>query len=146
MILDSKLMKYVLFKKRTEYEVKEKCKSLNYTQDYIDEIIEYLKEAEYINDEIYIVKYINDLLKLKKASIAEVKYDLMKRGIDFDRLNPDLIDSLYEHEIESANYLAVKKYKSGDSIEKIKRYLNGKGYAYSNIVKAIDNLTDLSDN
>lgn len=146
MILDSKLMKYVLFKKRTEYEVKEKCKSLNYTQDYIDEIIEYLKEAEYINDEIYIVKYINDLLKLKKASVAEVKYDLMKRGIDFDRLNPDLIDSLYEHEIESANYLAVKKYKSGDSIEKIKRYLNGKGYAYSNIVKAIDNLTDLSDN
>ena len=146
MIIDSKLMKYVLFKKRTEHEVREKCKTLNYTSEYIDEIIDYLKEAEYINDEIYITKYISNLLKLKKSSVAEVKLDLMKRGIDFDRVDSDLIESLYEHEKESAIYLASKKYKSGDTIEKIKRYLNGKGYTYSNISNAIDNLEILDDN
>lgn len=146
MIIDSKLMKYVIFKKRTEYEVREKCKTLNYTSDYIDEIIDYLKEAEYINDEIYITKYINNILKLKKSSVAEVRLDFMKRGIDFDRVNSELLDRLYEHEKESANYLANKKYKAGDSIEKIKRYLNGKGYAYSNISNAIDNLEVLDDN
>ncbi|MBO5179160.1 MAG: RecX family transcriptional regulator [Clostridia bacterium] len=146
MIIDSKLMKYVLFKKRTEHEVREKCKTLNYNQDYIDEIIDYLKEAEYINDEIYITKYINNLLKLKKSSVAEVKLDFMKRGIDFDKVDSDLVESLYEHEKESAIYLASKKYKSGDTIEKIKRYLNGKGYAYSNISNAIDNLNILDDN
>lgn len=146
MIVDSKLMKYVIFKKRTEYEVREKCKTLNYTSDYIDEVIDYLKEAEYINDGIYITKYISNILKLKKSSVAEVKLDFMKRGIDFDRVNSDLLDSLYEHEKESANYLANKKYKSGDSIDKIKRYLNGKGYVYSNISNAIDNLENLDDN
>ena len=36
MIIDSKLMKYVIFKKRTEHEVREKCKTLNYTSDYIE--------------------------------------------------------------------------------------------------------------
>lgn len=146
MIIDSKLMKYVLFKKRTEYEVRDKCKKLDYTQEYTDEIIDYLKEAEYINDEVYIIKYISNLLKLKKASVAEVKLDFMKRGIDFDKINSDLVDSLYDHEKESAVYLANKKYKSGDSIEKIKRYLNGKGYAYVNISNAIDNLENLDDN
>ncbi|MBR4110875.1 MAG: RecX family transcriptional regulator [Clostridia bacterium] len=146
MIIDSKLMKYVIFKKRTEHEVREKCKTLNYTSDYIDEVVEYLKEAEYINDEIYITKYINNLLKLKKTSVAEVKLDFMKRGIDFDRVDFDLVERLYEHEKESAIYLANKKYKAGDTIEKIKRYLNAKGYTYSNISNAIDNLDILDDN
>lgn len=146
MIIDSKLMKYVIFKKRTEHEVREKCKTLNYTSEYIDEIIDYLKEAEYINDDIYITKYINNLLKLKNSSVAEVKLDFMKRGIDFDKVDSDLVESLYEHEKESAIYLAAKKYKSGDSIDKIKRYLNGKGYVYANISNAIDNLDILDDN
>lgn len=146
MIIDSKLMKYVIFKKRTEYEVREKCKTLNYTSDYTDEIIEYLKEAEYVNDEIYITKHINNILKLKKASVAEVKLDFMKRGIDFENVDSDLVECLYEHERESANYLAIKKYKAGDAIEKIKRYLAGKGYVYSNISNAIDNLENLDDN
>lgn len=146
MIIDSKLMKYVIFKKRTEHEVREKCKTLNYTSDYIDEVVDYLKEAEYINDELYITKYINNILKLKKSSVAEVKLDFMKRGIDFDRVDSDLLETLYEHEKESAVYLAIKKHKSGDTIEKIKRYLNSKGYVYSNISNAIDNLKILDDN
>lgn len=146
MIVDSKLMKYVLFKKRTEHEVREKCKTLNYTTEYIDEIIEYLKEAEYINDDVYITKYINNVLKLKKASVAEIRLDLKKRGIDLDDVETYLVESLYEHEKESAIYLATKKYSNGDTVEKIKRYLNGKGYAYSNISNAIDNLNVLDDN
>lgn len=146
MIIDSKLMKYVLFKKRTEHEVREKCKKLDYTQEYTDEIIDYLKEAEYINDELYVKKYISNLIKLKKASVAEVKLDFMKRGIDFDMIDYDLLEELYEHEKESAVYLANKKYKAGDEIDKIKRYLGGKGYSYSNISNAIDNLQILDDN
>ena len=39
MIVDSKLMRYVLFKKRTAKEVRQKCKMLGYSEDYTDEII-----------------------------------------------------------------------------------------------------------
>ena len=58
MIVDSKLMRYVLFKKRTEKEVRQKCKMLDYSEDYTDEIIEYLKEAEYINDKGVQLKFL----------------------------------------------------------------------------------------
>ena len=54
MIIDDKIMYYVLYKKRTESEVRKKCTTLNYENDYIDEILDYLKEAGYVNDEIYI--------------------------------------------------------------------------------------------
>lgn len=146
MIIDTKLMKYVIFKKRTEYEVREKCKGYDYSSDYIDEIIDYLKEAEYINDTVYVQKYINDVLKLKKASVAEVKVDLMKRGIKEEYIDSEMMESLYEHERSSAEYLAQKKYRAGDEVEKIKRYLNAKGYSYNNISNAIDKLEDLDDN
>ena len=69
MILEDKFMKYVVFKKRTENEVRQKCKLLNYEEDVIDEIIDYLKENEYINDKVYVERYIENVKRLKKCSI-----------------------------------------------------------------------------
>ena len=45
MILEDKFMKYVVFKKRTENEVRRKCETLKYNEENIDEIIEYLNSA-----------------------------------------------------------------------------------------------------
>ena len=146
MILDNKLMKYVLFKKRTEKEVRQKCKQLDYTEDYSDEIIEYLTEAGYINDEIYVQKYIQNVIKLKKCSVFEIKMDLMRRGIDDDLIEKYIDDSLYEYEEECAIELAQKKYRSENDMDKVKKYLINKGYTRSNVSKAIDNLANLEDN
>lgn len=147
MIIDDKLMKYVLFKKRTENEVRKKCLNLNYEENYIAQVIEYLKEAEYINDKKYIEKYINEIIKLKHMSIAQIRNDLKKRGIDSDLVD-DLVsgDIINEFEASSAEYLLAKKVRSGEEIEKAKRFLLNKGYSYSNVSKAIDNLENIADN
>ena len=50
MIVDDKIINYVLYQLRTENEVRKKCNMLKYEEDYIDEVIDYLKEAGYIND------------------------------------------------------------------------------------------------
>ncbi|MBQ9267871.1 MAG: RecX family transcriptional regulator [Clostridia bacterium] len=146
MILDNKLMKYVLFKKRTEKEVRQKCKQLDYTEDYTDEIIEYLTEAGYINDEVYVQKYNQNVIKLKKCSVFEIKMDLMRRGVDDDLIEKYIDDSLYEYEEECAIELAQKKYRSENDMDKVKKYLINKGYTRSNVSKAIDNLANLEDN
>ena len=146
MIVDSKLMRYVLFKKRTEKEVRQKCKMLGYSEDYTDEIIEYLKEAEYINDKVYVQKYIQNVLKLKTCSIFEIKMDLLRRGIDEDEIEQYIDEELYEFEEKCAIALARKKYKATGEIDKVKRYLMSKGYSHSNVSKAIDNLGNMSDN
>lgn len=146
MILDNKVMKYVLFKKRTEKEVRQKCKQLDYTEDYTDEVIDYLKEGEYINDEIYVQKYIQNVIKLKKCSVFEIKMDLIRRGVDDDLIEKYIDDVLYEYEEQCAIDLAMKKYRSDADVDKVKKYLMNKGYTHSNVTKAIDNLDILEDN
>lgn len=145
MILDDKFMKYVVFKKRTESEVRQKCKMLNYEEEQIEEIIEYLKENSYIDDEIYVDKYIKNVMKLKKCSINEIKIDLIRRGVDENLIEKYLTDEVYEYEEESAKLLAFKKLKTTEK-EKVKRYLLNKGFSYSNVAKAIDNYDVLEDN
>ena len=148
MIVDDKLMKYVIFKRRTEREVRQKCQKLQYTEEYMEEIIEYLKENNYINDKVYVEKYIQNTIRLKTASIYEIKIDLLRRGINEeyieDYINKNDIE-LEEYEQESATKLAKKKCGSVE-IEKIKKYLMSKGYKYDSISLAIDNLKEMKDN
>lgn len=145
MIIEDKLMKYIFFKRRTESEVRGKCKLLKYDEEMIDEIIEYLKENNYLDDENYVSKYIQNVMRLKNCSINEIRIDLLKRGIDDDLINKYIDEEVEEFEANSAKILAEKKIKNME-IEKVKRYLLGKGFSYKNISKAIDNLKDIDDN
>ncbi len=142
MIVDDKLMKYVIFKKRTEKEVRQKCQKLQYTEEYIEEIIEYLSENDYINNKKYVEKYIQNTMRLKTASIYEIKIDLLRRGVEEEYIEDYIyknIEELEEYEKESAQKLAKKK-STNSEIEKIKKYLMSKGYKYDSISMAIDNL------
>ncbi len=149
MIIEDKLMKYVVFKKRTKHEVKLKCQKLGYQKEYIDEIIEYLSENNYINDDVYIDKHIQNIMRLKKASIYEIRIDLLRRGIKENKIDEYIEnneDVLQEFEKQSAKAIVLRKTKSIEEIEKVKRYLKGKGYSYNSIREAIDNYNNLNDN
>lgn len=148
MIIDDKLMKYVIFKKRTEKEVRQKCQKLQYTDEYIDEVIEYLSENNYINDKVYVEKYIQNVMRLKTSSIFEMKIDLLRRGVDEDYIENYInknSEELESFEKESAIKLARKKISNAE-IEKVKKYLMSKGYKYESISLAIDNLNEMTDN
>lgn len=146
MILDDKLMKYVLFKRRTTKEVREKCKLLGFTEEYINEVIEYLEENGYLDDERYVMKYILNIIKLKKKSIQEIRFDLMRRGIEERIIEKYITEDLRKFEIKSAMELAKKKYKDCKDILKVKKYLGTKGYSRDVINKAIDSLGEISNN
>ncbi len=146
MIIDDKLMKYVLFQKRTVQEVKNKCLTLNYDDEYIEEIIDYLIENGYLNDELYVMKYISSAVKLKKKSIQELRFDLLRRGINDELIKKYITSELYIYEEKVARELAKKKMKSCNDILKVKKYLANKGYSRKVINKVIDSLDEISDN
>ena len=145
MILDDKLMKYVLFQKRTVQEVKLKCQSLGFTEEYIEEIIAYLIENGYLDDDLYTMKYILNVMKLKKKSIQEIRFDLLRRGINESIIEKYITKELKEYEIKVAIELAKKKYKACEDFLKVKKYLAGKGYSREVINKVIDSLKEISD-
>ena len=80
-------------------------------------------------------------------SIAQIRNDLIRRGLDSDLIdNIIMTEDINEFEFESAKYLLNKKLKLGEDIDKVKKFLLNKGYSYSNVLKAIDNLDNIEDN
>ena len=130
----TKVMKYIIFKKRTEQEVRNKFTN-SIEENMLEDIIEYLKDAQYLNDKEYIEKTINNFKTLKNLSIKEVKYKLLSKGLNKD----DIEDYFYEHKDElneyeqkSAKNIFFKKQKDMEQDE-IKQYLLKKGYKLENI-------------
>lgn len=147
MILDDKLMKYVLFQRRTVQEVRNKCRQLGYTEDYENEIIGYLIENEYLDDEKFVMKYILNIIRLKKKSSKEIKFDLLRKGIQEDIINKYMDTSeLNDFELKCAIELANKKMKECNNILKVKKYLLNKGYQIQFVNKAIDMLKEIGNN
>lgn len=135
----TKILKYILYKKRTENEVRNKFKN-EYTEELLDDVIEYLKEAKYIDDEDYIKRAVNNFKLLKKMSITEVKYKLQTKGINRNLIEDYIYknkEELTEYEINSAEKIIMKK--DQEKIE-ITSYLIKKGYKKDNINKAYERI------
>ena len=89
----TKVLRYILYKKRTENEVRMKFQN-TVKENLLDDIIDYLKEAGYINDRDYIERTINNFISLKNLSIREIKYKLLAKfdtvlGLKIDEKNQE---------------------------------------------------------
>lgn len=138
-ISKTKVIKYILYKKRTENEVREKFKS-EIDENLLEDIIEYCKEANYINDNEYIKKAINNFKSLKNLSIMELTYRLIAKGINKNLIEDYIYENkeeLCQYEIKSARNLINKKRKDIEAQE-IKQYLIKKGYKQENITEAFE--------
>ena len=77
----TKVFKYITYKKRTEQEVRNKFRG-QIEEQMLEEIIDYLKEAKYLDDYEFIEKQVKEYMNLKTMSIKEIKYKLLAKGLD----------------------------------------------------------------
>lgn len=142
-IQKTKVLKYVLYKKRTIREIKNKFSSV-IEPNMLDDIIEELKKNGYISDENYIQRAVTEYMALKNLSIKELTYKLTSKGIS-QNLIEDYIsknyDDIEEYERKSAENIAVKKSVNMDELE-IKAYLIKKGYREENIKEALEKIEE----
>lgn len=125
----TKVFKYIMFKKRTEAEIRIKFKT-QIEEHMLEDIIEYLKEAGYINDYSFIEKQVKEYMCLKNMSIQEIKYKLTTKGLDkklIEKYIEENREELEQYEIKSAENIKIKKATQMDEQE-IKQYLYKKGY------------------
>ncbi len=139
----SKVLKYILYKKRSKQEVKNKFHN-TIENEMLEEIIEELEENGYINDNNYIERAVNEFIALNNLSLKEVKYKLMNKGIS-SNLIEDYISSheeeMQNYEINSAKTIILKKQNSMDE-DALMQFLVKKGYKTSNIRQAIELLNE----
>lgn len=137
----TKVLKYIIYKKRTEHEVRQKFEK-EFDEDMFEKIIEYLKEAKYIDDTDYIERAVNNFKILKNMSNVELKYKLMSKGINTDLIEDYFYENreeIKDYEINSAENIINKKRKEMED-QDIKIYLMKKGYKNDSIKQAFENL------
>ena len=135
----TKILKFILYKKRSENEVRRKFEK-ELDENMLEDIIEYLKEAKYIDDGEYIRRTVNNFMILKNLSIKELKYKLLAKGLNKNDIEDYIYenkDELEKYEIKSISNIIYKKSLSMEQGE-IKQYLLKKGYKSENINKAIE--------
>lgn len=135
----TKIMNYIMYKKRTEYEVKNKF-SKTLEENLLHDIIEYVKEAGYLSDTMYIERAIAEYKALNNLSRKEISYKLYSKGISKNLIEDyfsEHQEELYDYEIQSAKNILDKKSTSMET-EDIKNYLRRKGYRENSIKEAIE--------
>ena len=135
----TKVMNYIMYKKRTEYEVRNKF-SKTLEENLLNDIIEYIKEAGYLSDADYIQRAIAEFNALNHLSRKEIKYKLYAKGIENSQIEDyfsEHRDELYEYELESAKAIIIKKRNMMEQ-EEIENYLRKKGYVEDVIKEAIE--------
>ena len=136
--IKSRVLKYVLYKKRSEQEIRTKF-SKEIPSEMLDSIINDLKKYDYIDDTNYIKRSINEFMALKTLSKYEIKNKLIAKGIKADLIDDYFSkneEELNEFELNSCIKLIKKNINSKD--EKILiDYLYRKGYSQDTIKLAI---------
>ncbi len=138
--LRNKILKYIMYKKRTEYEVRQKF--LEEDEEMVENAIEYFKELNYINDMDYVKKSIKEYISLKSLSIKEVAYKICQKGVKKNLIDDYICqnkESMLEYEVASAKSIIIKKQKNSEEQE-IKNFLLKKGYMNESITIAFDEI------
>lgn len=134
----TKVLKYIIFKKRTEYEVRQKFRNV-VEDNLLEDIIQELKENLYINDEEYIERAVNEFMAINTLSIKQIKYKLYSKGLKSDLIENYIKkheDELQEYEKNNAEKIVQKKINAVEE-EKLRNFLKSKGYKEDNIKSAL---------
>ena len=135
--LKTKVLKYIMYKKRTEKEVRRKFSEED--QDLLEDVIENLKENGYINDKSYVERAVAEFMNLNNLSLKELKYKLQSKGVDSKALEEYMDihqEELEEYEVNSAKKIILKKQNSMEE-QALIQYLLKKGYRTDLVKEAI---------
>lgn len=131
---------YILDKSyKTEKQIRDMLKKGNYPEQIIQMVVEYLKEYQLINDYQFASMYIE--YKSSSKSKKQMIYDLKLKGISKQIIDSAFDESDYCEEI-ALNKIIEKKIGKYDlenvkDLQKLYRYLLGKGYRYDTIKDAL---------
>lgn len=140
----STAVRYLSIKFHSEKEVCLKLENEGFDEKTITSVVEELKSIGYINDKIYVQKFIYDRSKLKPKAKKMLKYELLAKGISESFIDEILNEWEVDEETVAYNLIKKKfgKYNFEDEkvIRKVYSFLHHRGYSFEiidNIVKNI---------
>lgn len=145
-------LRFLSYRPRSEKEVRERLRIRNQESgiknlnSIIDQVIQKLKEYNFINDLEFARKWIESRMKFRPRSLRLIKLELKKKGISDETIQTIIHDSKFiiHSDLEQARKLVKKRlsrYKGLDrqkTYEKLGRFLASKGFDWNTIKDSID--------
>ena len=108
-VLD-KMAKYCAYQERCVKDVKDKLKTYDIPQESKDEIIDYLLDNRFVNDERFARSFVRGKVNQSGWGVNKIRFHLMQKGID-----KDVIDEAFgqtDEEVYKQKLIDILKAKS----------------------------------
>jgi regulatory protein len=125
-VIIEKIQSYCLYQDRCINEVKYKLYSFKVSSQLVENIVEYLIDNDYLNEERYTKMFIQGKLRIKKWGRIKLKYELRSKGIDIKIINEHINQINEEDYIEYFNEFSTNKIKflKGSNDQKKRSFIN----------------------
>lgn len=132
-VLD-KMAKYCAYQERCVKDVRDKLKSYDITQDSRDEILEYLLDNRFVNDERFAKSFVRGKVNQSGWGVNKIRFHLMQKGIAKDIINEALTqtdEEVYRQRLVDILKVKAKTIKAETDFErkrKLAAYAMQKGF------------------
>ena len=144
--LYNKVLKYVLYKVRSENEIKEYMNKLDISLENQNRIMDKLKQNNLLNDNTFIQSFVSDKVHLSNEGPNKIKNELLKHKVDQHRVEEELQkyeDSVFEEKLRK---MIEKKVSSNHSKslymmkQNLLNYFVNLGYDYDMILLNLNSI------
>ena len=124
----------------TENTLRSKLSERGCDNEAIDRVLSYLKEYNYINDEEYAARYVEECVSGNKCGRYMIAERLRQRGVGEEAARAAMSEYDFD-EIEAEGLVPLMKKKLGGDLEyknlaRVKKYFASRGYGFSAISRA----------
>lgn len=130
-----------LTNRKTEYEIRTLLSSENFGEEIIDEVLDYLIEYEFVDDESYALLFCRDKRNINGYGPVKIAYILRQKGIDDSTIAHGLEEYTADMEQSMIESIVKKKYLRDGVLqkerEKIIRFLLSRGFHYGEIKEVL---------
>ena len=131
---------YVAARMRTKEEVREMLRKKGYGEEITEEVVPFLEEYHYVDDEAYCRSWIHDRMEFHPCGRMKMVYELGKKVKDSSLAEQTVAEFFSEEaEYEIALETALKKVRGTRkpvTREKLSRFLYGKGFS-GDIIRSV---------
>lgn len=137
-------LRFIGYKMRTEREVRQKLTEGSFSEEVIEEVINFLCKYKYTDDREYAKRYISERLRLNPKSAYALRMELMQRGVS-EEVCQEVLSQTDFYEVEDAVKWIERKTKGLWPPDEKKRkqlygFLQRKGYSYRVIKDAFEEM------
>lgn len=115
-----------------EAEVRFKMRKKGFSSAEVDEVIAWLKDKKFLNDELFAHKYVESTIRFKAVGKRWLRFKLQQKGLSTDHIEKALESYSAEQEEEQRSHAIIRwKERHGDDADSqtLARFLASRGFA-----------------